>query len=190
MIQESKAQLHIREMNAADLPAVEALDRLCFTDPWPAGSFTVELEADRNSICLVAEGDPLGARLLGMIVVWLIVDEAHIGTLCVHPEAQGGGIGAALLAAALEKAAEKGAKTSLLEVRAGNQAALGLYTRFGYKVVGRRAHYYQDNGEDALLLTLDAIEPGKLPTRGNAEEGPNQAAFGVESCGGEPHDSE
>ncbi len=142
-----------------DLPMVIEIDRLNFTEPWPAKSFSYELSTN-YSICLVAVDD--FDLVLAEIVVWVIVDEAHIATIAVHPNHQGRGIASALLAEALMLAMERGASASLLEVRPSNTAALKLYQRFGYEVVGVRKEYYQDNKEDALLLNLFELDIEKL----------------------------
>lgn len=142
-----------------DLPMVIEIDRLNFTEPWPAKSFSYELSTN-YSICLVAVDD--FDLVLAEIVVWVIVDEAHIATIAVHPNHQGRGIASALLAEALMLAMERGASASLLEVRPSNTAALKLYQRFGYEVVGVRKEYYQDNKEDALLLNLFDLDIEKL----------------------------
>jgi ribosomal-protein-alanine N-acetyltransferase len=106
---------------------------------------------------------PAGARaVVGVIVVWLIVDEAHIATLAVHPELRRQGIAQKLLCVALKDAAEDGMLSALLEVRAGNKAAQDLYGKFGFEGVGRRPRYYQDNFEDALLMTLPVLSADRL----------------------------
>ena len=93
-----------------------------------------------------------------MLVLWLILDEAHIGTIAAHPDYRRLGIGARLLAQALLQASREGAAVSLLEVRRGNLAAQELYRRFGYQVDGVRKHYYRDNGEDAILMSLPDLQ--------------------------------
>lgn len=93
------------------------------------------------------------------MIVWLILDEAHIGTLAVHPEYRGRSIARRLLAKVLLEATRLGATHALLEVRACNQDALHLYNKFGFAVVGVRKGYYQDAGEDALLMTLNPLVP-------------------------------
>ncbi len=142
-----------------DLPMAIEIDRLNFTEPWPEKSFSYELSTN-YSVCLVAVDD--SDVVLGEIVVWVIVDEAHIATIAVHPEHQRKGIASALLAEALIQAMERGASASLLEVRPSNTAALKLYQRFGYETVGVRKEYYQDNKEDALLLNLFELNLEKL----------------------------
>ncbi len=151
--------LTLRRMTAADIDAVHALDERSFTNPWPRKSFEFELNENEASRQWVAE---LDGALAGVIVVWLLGDEAHIATIAVQPEWRGRGIAARLLCVALQALAAEGAVTAALEVRAGNEAALRLYRKFGFVEVGRRKGYYQDNGEDALLMDLTGLEPARL----------------------------
>jgi [ribosomal protein S18]-alanine N-acetyltransferase len=146
--------MFIRPMIAADLPAVIELDQLSFSQPWPPAAFEVELE-NINSRCWVVDVD---ARVVAALVLWRVLDEAHIATVAVHPDFRQRGIGSALLRASMDAAYAEGARIYHLEVRAGNLAAQKMYADFGYEVVGRRPGYYQDNGEDALLLTLELTE--------------------------------
>ena len=75
-------------MELADLPAVIELDQRSFSLPWPASSFKFEIENNPVSRCWVVEtqieGEP--PVLIAMIVIWLIVDEAHVATIAVHPD--------------------------------------------------------------------------------------------------------
>ena len=154
------SQIRLRNMRADDIPQVAALDHLSFADPWPQGSFEYELKASNYSLCLVAE-DPdaaEGQSIVAVLVIWLIVDEAHIATIAVHPDYRHRGIGRRLLAEGLLQAAERGAVKSLLEVRSGNTEALHLYYGLGYKAVGLRPNYYQTEQEDALLLDLEPLD--------------------------------
>ncbi len=148
----------IRPMTLDDLPQVLDIDRLSFPIPWPERSYRFELSENPSSTLLVATRHEAGQTYLaGYIGYWLIVDEAHISTLAVHPRFRRQGIGSGLLEAALERAALKGADFATLEVRVSNQAAIDLYHRFGFHEVGRRSKYYRDNDEDALLMTLTGL---------------------------------
>lgn len=160
----SPASVRLRRMTHADLPQVEALDRLSFHSPWPPGSFLYELRPDASSICLVAECADADApsRVVGDVVIWLAADEAQVATLAVAPEYRGRGVARALLANGLLLAWQLGARKSVLEARVSNDAALHLYYGLGYHAVGLRAGYYEDTHEDALLLTLEEIEPEAL----------------------------
>ncbi len=146
----------IRKMTPEDVPAVSRLDRLSFSLPWPEHSFHYEVKENRASRCFVAEAEP--GSIVAMIVSWMVVDELHIATIAVHPDYRRQGIGARLLASALRDAAREGARRAFLEVRAGTAAAQAMYLNFGFAVSGRRPRYYKDNGEDALLMTLEPLE--------------------------------
>jgi ribosomal-protein-alanine N-acetyltransferase len=147
--------VNIRRMTLDDLPAVVALDRLSFSLPWPERSFRFELTDNPASRCWVAEAN---GEIAGMLVAWLLVDEAHIATLATHPAYRRQGIARQLLDCALRSMAAEGAVSSFLEVRESNTAAQELYRRFGYEAVGRRKRYYKDTGEDAILMTLNNLE--------------------------------
>ena len=146
--------LIVRRMTVEDVPAAHEIDKLSFTLPWPERSFRFEVSDNPASRCWVAE---LDGRLVGMLVLWKIVDEAHIATLATHPEFRRMRIAEQLLVTALESAYAEGARSALLEVRAGNEAAQALYRKFGFEEVGRRGRYYKDNNEDAVLMTLHRL---------------------------------
>jgi len=156
--------LSIRKMEAHDIKTVIALDRQSFSLPWPESAFTYEVEKNTASRCWVAElndgaNDPV---LVGMIVVWLILDEVHIATFAVDPKYRQLHIGQRLLAYTLIDAVDLGAKKALLEVRKGNLAARELYHKFGFIEVGVRRWYYQDNREDAILMNLEELDKERL----------------------------
>ena len=147
--------MNIRRMTLDDIPAVIALDQMSFSLPWPERSFRFELTDNPASRCWVAE---LDGKIAGMIVAWLLVDEAHIATLATHPDSRRQGIARNLLTYALRYMSREGAVTSFLEVRENNLAAQEMYRRFGYEAVGRRKRYYKDTDEDAILMTLSGLD--------------------------------
>lgn len=146
----------LRRMTLEDVEQVFQIDQLSFGLPWSERSFRFEVSENEAARLWVAELEtPDGEhRVVGMIVVWLIVDEAHIGTIATHPDYRRCGIGARVLARALLDVQQEGAVMALLEVRRSNTAAQALYERFGFGLDGVRARYYRDNGEDALLISL------------------------------------
>src|SRR5688500_19780523 len=77
--------LIIRKMTVDDIPAVVDLDKMSFSLPWPERSFRFELTDNPASRCWVAE---IEGKIDGMIVVWLVVTDAHIATLATHPNFQ------------------------------------------------------------------------------------------------------
>ena len=149
-------RVDIRPMQLADVDQVLEVDRISFPVPWPRKAYLYELTENKNSMLWVAEANqPSRQRLIvGMIVIWVIVDEAHIATLAVQPEFRGHGIAKRLLTTGLEKSVQKGAIEATLEVREANKAAQALYSTFQFEVVGQRARYYRDNQEDAIIMTL------------------------------------
>jgi ribosomal-protein-alanine N-acetyltransferase len=144
----------IRRMTVEDVPAAHAIDISSFTLPWPERSFRFEVTDNPAARCWVAE---LGGRVVGMLVLWMIIDEAHIASLATHPEYRQQGIAKQLLVEALDNAYAEGARTAFLEVRAGNDVARRMYQKFGFDEVGRRERYYKDNNEDAILMTLKRL---------------------------------
>jgi len=161
---QQQAMVNIRPMTLNDLHRVHEIDLLSFTMPWSERSFRFELAENANSTVLVAEVSRNGDRpgVIGMIVVWVILDEAHVATIATHPDFRGNGVGRRLLAHGLLSARKRGARVAYLEVRSSNLTAKTLYEKFGFRVVGVRARYYKDNNEDALLMTLDELQADDL----------------------------
>jgi ribosomal-protein-alanine N-acetyltransferase len=143
-------------MTVQDVPVVAQIDRMSFSLPWPEHSFHYEVSDNRVARCFVAEMSD--KRVAAMIVSWIVVDELHIATIATHPEFRRQGIGARILTAALQDASAAGARKAFLEVRASNEAAQTMYRKFGFEITGRRPRYYKDNGEDAILMTLEPLE--------------------------------
>jgi ribosomal-protein-alanine N-acetyltransferase len=146
-------------MNMEDIPRVREIDLLSFSLPWPEKSYHFELTENPSTLALVVEivpevGDPV---IIGMSVVWIIIDEAHIATIAIHPEFRGFGYGKSLLAETLRQSIQRGAHLATLEVRVSNLIAQQLYRSFGFNSTGRRLHYYHDNDEDALIMTVEPI---------------------------------
>ena len=144
----------IRRMTLDDLEQVVEIDRVSFSLPWPERSFRFELTDNPAARCWVAEMD---GRVIGMLVLWMIVDEAHIATLATKPEFRRQGVAKQLLTQALTSALEEGARSAFLEVRESNAAAQSMYRKYGFVETGRRPRYYKDNDEDAILMTLPSL---------------------------------
>jgi len=143
-----------RRMTLEDVPAVHEIDLLSFSLPWSERSFRFEVTENPVSRGWVAE---LDGQVVAMLVLWQIIDEAHIATLATLPDFRRQGIGERLLINALMAAREEGARHAFLEVRAGNLAAQTLYKKYGFIAAGVRPHYYKDNHEDAILMDLDDL---------------------------------
>ncbi len=162
----------IRPMRFEDIPRVHEIDVLSFSLPWPESSFRFEVTENNHASNWVAEVTHADGQreVVAMMVNWIIIDEAHIATIAVHPNYRRQKIARRLLAVGLLAAYERGARTAFLEVRRGNLAAQAMYFEFGFALAGERKRYYQDNHEDALLLTLEGIDPGHIKTLGGLQE--------------------
>jgi [ribosomal protein S18]-alanine N-acetyltransferase len=139
----------IRAATLADIDAIEEIDRHSFPRPWPRATFEAELERDVGRLAVVVERD----RVIAYCNYWLVAGEVHILAIATHPDRRHVGIGAQLLAYALDDGRAVGCTLATLEVRRGNAPAIALYERAGFVIVHVRARYYVDNNEDALVMT-------------------------------------
>lgn len=172
--------IRIRSMTLDDIRAVHSIDELSFSMPWPERSYRYEIMENPTSRLWVAEiqSPDTSKSIVGMIVVWMILDEVHIATLAVHPDFRGQGIAKKLLIVSLREAIERDIQMATLEVRANNQVAQDLYKSFGFVVSGRRLRYYRDNNEDALIMTLYDLGKDYL----NKLNGVDESNIEVEYC--------
>ena len=160
------ARVVVEPMRLDDVAAVHEIERLSFATPWPAHAFEQELKGNRLARYVVARA---GERVVGFAGVWLMVDEAHVTTFGVHPDWRRQGIGRQLLLNVCELSVAIGARRMTLEVRVSNEAAQALYRSFGFEVVGRRPHYYTDDGEDALVMTTPELADPRMGSLVDAE---------------------
>ncbi|ABW20000.1 ribosomal protein S18-alanine N-acetyltransferase [Alkaliphilus oremlandii] len=143
-----------RKMELTDIDAVLDIEENSFTIPWTRNSFVTELTKNKLSRYVVAEVDGVVAAYGGM---WLIVDEAHITNIAVHPRYRGLGVGKKIVEALLEEGRKINIYRMTLEVRSSNVVAQGLYRQYGFMPCGVRPGYYHDNGEDAIIMWNDVI---------------------------------
>jgi [ribosomal protein S18]-alanine N-acetyltransferase len=97
------------------------------------------------------------ASIIGFAGLWLMVDEAHITTIAMHPRYRRLGLGEFMLMGLVEIAYSIHAKWVTLEVRVSNHSAQNLYRKYGFREAGLRHRYYSDNHEDALIMWTDEI---------------------------------
>ena len=142
-----------------DIPRVHEIVVFSFSLPWPEKSYLFELTENPTTLALVAEITTPDSRpvVIGMAVVWIVIDEAHIATIAIHPEYRGHGFGKKLLTETLRQSIQRGVILATLEVRENNKTAQQMYKNFGFNNIGRRLRYYKDNDEDAILMTLDDL---------------------------------
>jgi ribosomal-protein-alanine N-acetyltransferase len=137
----------IRRLTYADLPQVIAIERRAFPAAWSLAMFVLELSKPAG-ICLAAVE---GNKILGYMICSRYDTVWHVMNVAVDPALQRKGIGSSLLTHLLDEVDDEAARFTL-EVRRSNAAAIRLYERFGFIAAGMRRRYYQDNGEDALIM--------------------------------------
>jgi len=139
----------VRRLAYSDLPAVIAIERRSFPTPWSLAMFVLELSKP-SGICLAATA---GDDLLGYLVCSRYDQVWHLMNVAVAPEHRRAGIASRLIDRLVDEGG--GALPFTLEVRVSNQTAIAMYERLGFRSAGVRPRYYQDNGEDALIMWLD-----------------------------------
>jgi [ribosomal protein S18]-alanine N-acetyltransferase len=147
-------RISVEPMSLDDLPAVHAIERASFSVPWPDDAYRNELLTNRLASYVVARA---GTEIVGFGGLWVMVDEAHITTFAVDPRWRRRGVGEWMLLGLLDRAMARLAREATLEVRLSNMPARRLYEKYGFRPVGIRPRYYSDNGEDALIMTTDAL---------------------------------
>ena len=142
----------IRQAKIYDVPAVVRIERDSFGSPWSADEITKDITSGGDVYVAVAL---CGEDRAGYGEVRTVAGEAQIYNIAVAPEFRRAGVGEALLRHMIARAEEDGCSLVTLEVRAGNEAAMELYRKLGFREVGRRKGYYAEGGEDAVLMDLD-----------------------------------
>jgi [ribosomal protein S18]-alanine N-acetyltransferase len=167
MSEPSSSQLHpdhdtpvidIRPLAYPDLPEVLAIERRVFPTPWSLAMFVLEL-SKQTGICLAAcervsaeyDGSAQSERLAGYLICSRYDTVWHVMNVAVDLPRQRMGLASRLLAELYARVGDRGARFTL-EVRRSNAVAIHLYEREGFRAAGIRRRYYQDNGEDALVM--------------------------------------
>ena len=148
---EESGRLTIRQLGYGDLPSVISIERRSFPTPWSLAMFVLELSKP-GGICLAAEDED--GELIAYLVCARYDDVWHLMNVAVAPEYRRGGIATGLIKQLFDESGNELPFT--LEVRVSNREAIAMYEGFGFRSAGTRPRYYHDNGEDALIMWLDA----------------------------------
>jgi [ribosomal protein S18]-alanine N-acetyltransferase len=146
-LEESPSPVQIRRLAYTDLPEVTAVERRVFPTPWSLAMFVLEL-SKQSGVCLAAISE---GRLVGYLICSRYDTVWHVMNVAVDASYQRKGLASALLAELYEQVGDSHARFTL-EVRPSNHVAIHLYEREGFRAAGLRRRYYQDNGEDALVM--------------------------------------
>jgi ribosomal-protein-alanine N-acetyltransferase len=153
-------------MTMEHVAEVAAIERQVYPSPWSEGAFESEVNENGFAHYFVAlEGE----RVIGYAGIWVVLDEAHITNLAVHPDYQRRRVGSALLECLIVEAKRRRANRMTLEVRFSNEIAQLLYGRYGFEPRGVRTKYYSD--EDALIMWLDHLETGEGQSAARYKDG-------------------
>ncbi len=135
-------------MNASHVAPIAAMEKLCFSDPWPEAAIASELKNPLSLWLVAMDGD----ALVGYIGSQTVLPEADVMNVAVAPQYRRQGVALKLISALEDRLKENGVTSLSLEVRASNGPAIALYDRMGFRQVGRRPNYYRNPKEDALIL--------------------------------------
>lgn len=145
-----RTALHVRRMVADDVPAVCQLEHQIFSSPWTEEGFLYKLDRRHFNISLVGL---VGGAVVAYAVSFFVLDEFHLSNLAVQQEFRKKKIGETMLWLSLLVGSELGAQYVYLEVRKSNKSAIALYKKYHFELVGIRKGYYENEKEDALLLS-------------------------------------
>lgn len=145
----------IKPMQKTDLDDVISIEAKAYGEHhWSKDSFMSELSNDLAKYFSAFNTD---GQLIGYCGCWQILEEAHITNIAVSPDYRRKHIGEALLTTIIDECYRNMAKYITLEVRVSNTPAIALYEKYGFKSLGARKGYYQDNNEDALIMWTENI---------------------------------
>ena len=154
----SESDIEIVVMTEHDLLEVVEIEEQSGLSRWGWAAYYAELQGGNRELMLVAK--PLHVHvdersIAGYIVARETAGELHINNVAIREEYRRRGYGAMLLGRVLDEARKKRATAAFLEVRYGNSAAQALYQKCGFRAIAKRANYYSDPAEDAVVMTLD-----------------------------------
>lgn len=148
-------EFSVENMALSHLDDIMEIEKKCYGEHhWSRDSFVSELNNTcARYLCVINREN----KCVGYMGVWRIFDEAHVTNLAVHPDFWGKGLAHLLILSSLDLCYQDKIKYVTLEVRKSNERAKKLYESFGFKSLGIRKKYYQDNGEDALIMWTESI---------------------------------
>lgn len=141
----------MRRMKEADIFEVHAIEKASFPNPWHLTTFMGEIHNRPISSPYVIV-HKLDKKIIGYVICWHIQDEIQISNIAVHPDFRRMGIGESVLRQVLSRQKKEGAKFVSLEVRPSNMAAIRLYNKLGFDILGIRKNYYRNPPEHAVVM--------------------------------------
>lgn len=148
------AKIHIRKMKEGDLKEVMEIEKVSFSSPWSRNVFAQEVKENRYAHYFVLED---GNKVVGYAGMWIVIDDAQVTNIAIHPNYRGKKLGEKLFGYLLQYALHQRVVRLSLEVRVSNLVAQRMYRKFGLVPAGIRKNYYTDNQEDALIMWVNLL---------------------------------
>jgi ribosomal-protein-alanine N-acetyltransferase len=145
--------LTVRHAHADDLEAIVEIEQVSFSDAWSEASFRSLLGRSEVTFVVATSASDTAEEIQGYVVATFAADQGEIANLAVRPELRRSGHASRLLDFVHREAVRRSVTSMWLEVRESNHPARALYGAHGYTEMGRRARYYEDPLEDALVLS-------------------------------------
>jgi len=145
-------KVYVCLMEPKHVDSVAALERLCFTVPWSAQAFLDELTGNPTARYIVLLDKENPTQVVAYGGYWKIFDEGHITNIAVHPAWRNQKAATYLMCQMMQFAHAEGIKDMTLEVRTSNLPAQAVYRKLGFRNEGIRKRYYEDTGEDAIIM--------------------------------------
>jgi ribosomal-protein-alanine N-acetyltransferase len=143
--------IRLRRATAEDIEEIYKIEESCFPTPWAKNDLLKDLKENPLATYMIAE---TVGEIIGYAALWTVLDEGHVLNVAMRQDMRAQGIATMLLSSLLEAGRKKGSRNFTLEVRPSNKSAIALYEKFGFKRVGTRKNYYEDNKEDAIIMWL------------------------------------
>lgn len=143
--------IEIMPADEKDLEEIFKIEKESFKNPWSKESLKTEITDKDKRIFLKAL---IGEQIVAYAGLWIIIDEGHITRIAVSRPWRNMDIGEKLISALIDAACKRGCKLFSLEVREGNEEAIGLYKKLNFRVAGFRKGYYEEEGADGIIMNL------------------------------------
>jgi len=152
-------EISIERMSEHDLLEVVEIEEQSGLSRWGWAAYYAEMQGANRDLMLVARPSKSAtldsSPIAGYIVARETAGELHINNFAVRSEFRRHGIGATLLNQVLHEARQRRATAAFLEVRSTNHAAQALYEKCGFRAIAKRANYYSEPSEDAVVMSLE-----------------------------------
>lgn len=145
-------EIKIEIMEEKHIDEVYEIEKNTFADPWSKNSFLTEILANQSATYFVAT---FFDEVIGYGGIWTVAGDGSVTNIAVREEYKKMGVGQKIVASIIKQAKEKKCDLISLEVRVSNEKAIKLYEKNGFKIVGTRKEYYNDNGEDAFVMYME-----------------------------------